>query len=223
MRNEWYDLEYQGAKAKAPPCSDSTLQTPLPQQSSSSAREEEDHWDVMEERRRRRIVFENLARGMLRYLDNSNDVTVGITELQERVEAIRYLHLASGPAGDEPKRANIFRKNLARRRKICIVSWARWEAKRKGLVDLDRRCQDTSREVKIRLHDRASERMQDQIVEDIKELVHTKTEEALQLAEKEHDFWLYQNEKEEAERLQGARKLREDGKMAWAPPRNKSE
>ena len=176
---------------------------------------------------------------MLRYLDNSNDVTVGITELQERVEAIRYLHLASGPAGDEPKRANIFRKNLARRRKICIVSWARWEAKRKGLVDLDRRCQDTSREIKmlnkrqeifqkaiegkLRLHDRASERMQGQIVEDIKELVHTKTEEALQLAVKEHDFWLYQNEKEEAERLQGARKLREDGKMAWAPPRNKSE
>ena len=39
-RNEWYDLGHYGAKAKAPPCSDSTLQTPLPQQSSSSAREE---------------------------------------------------------------------------------------------------------------------------------------------------------------------------------------
>ena len=57
-QNEWYDLEYQGAKAKAPPCPNSTLQTPLPQQSSSSAREE-DHWEVMEERRRRRIAFEN--------------------------------------------------------------------------------------------------------------------------------------------------------------------
>ena len=43
-QNEWYDLEYQGAKAKAPPCFDSTFQTPLPQQSSSSAREEEDSW-----------------------------------------------------------------------------------------------------------------------------------------------------------------------------------
>ena len=38
-QNEWYDLQYQGARAKAPPCPDSTLQTPLPQQSSSSARE----------------------------------------------------------------------------------------------------------------------------------------------------------------------------------------
>ena len=40
----------------------------------------------MEERRRRRIAFENLAKGMLRYLDNCNDVKVGSTELQERVE-----------------------------------------------------------------------------------------------------------------------------------------
>ena len=45
-QNEWYDLEYQGARAKAP-CPDSTLQTPLPQQSSSSSGEEEDHWVLM--------------------------------------------------------------------------------------------------------------------------------------------------------------------------------
>ena len=37
---------------------------------------------------------------------------------------------------------------------------------------------------------------------------HTKTEEALQLVRKEHDLWMYQNEKEEAKRLQGARKPR---------------
>ena len=85
-RHEWYELGCQGAKAKAPPCPNSTLQTPLPQQSSSSARAEEDHWEVMEERRRRRSAFENLAKGMLRYLDNCNDVKVGITELRERVE-----------------------------------------------------------------------------------------------------------------------------------------
>ena len=40
----------------------------------------------MEERRRRRIAFENLAKGSLRYLDNCNEVKVGITELQERVD-----------------------------------------------------------------------------------------------------------------------------------------
>ena len=107
------------------------------------------------------------------------------------------------------------------------------QAQRKGLVDLERRCQDISREIqmlnkrqevfqnaiegKLRVHDRASERMQGQISEEIKELVHTKTEEALQLAE------MHQNEKEEAKRLQGARKPRKDEEMASAPPRNKSE
>ena len=45
----------------------------------------------MEERRRRRIAFENLAKGMLRYLENCIDVKVGITELQERVEVLAQI------------------------------------------------------------------------------------------------------------------------------------
>ena len=61
-QNEWYDLEYQGAKSKAPPCP-STLQTRLPQQSLSSARGEEVHWDVMEDRRRGRISSRELGQG----------------------------------------------------------------------------------------------------------------------------------------------------------------
>ena len=42
-QNDWHDPYYQGARVKAPPCPDRTLQTHLPQQSSSSAREGEDH------------------------------------------------------------------------------------------------------------------------------------------------------------------------------------
>ena len=53
--------------------------------------------------------------------------------------------------------------------------------------------------------------LQDQIIEEVKEMEHTKTEEALQLVRKEHDLWMYQNEKEEA-------KPRKDEEMAWAPP-----
>ena len=89
-----------------------TLQTHLPQQSSSSAKEEEeDHRVLMEDKRRRRIAFENLAKEMLRYLDNCNDVKAGITELRERVGgavAIRYLHSASGTAGDEHRWPTVF-------------------------------------------------------------------------------------------------------------------
>ena len=40
----------------------------------------------MEDRRRRIIAFDNLAKEMLRSLHNSDDVKVGITELQERLE-----------------------------------------------------------------------------------------------------------------------------------------
>ena len=76
---------------------------------------------------------------------------------------------------------------------------------------------------RLRVQDRASERMQDQIIEDMKELAHTKTDEALQLASKEHDLWMYQNEKEEATRVQFVRKPRKDEERVWAPPRNKSD
>ena len=69
-------------------------------------------------------------------------------------------------------------------------------------------------EGKLSVQDRASETMQDRIIEEIMELVHTKTEEALQLAGEEHDLWMYQNEKE-AKRLQGVRKPRKDEEMAW--------
>ena len=71
--------------AKAAPCPERTLKTLLPQQSASSAREEEGHWVLMEDGRRRGFAFENLAKEMLRYLDNSENVKVGIPELQERL------------------------------------------------------------------------------------------------------------------------------------------
>ena len=42
--------------------------------------------------------------------------------------------------------------------------------------------------VSLRVQCRASERLQDQIIEEIKEMEHTKTEEALQLVRKDHDL-----------------------------------
>ena len=104
---------------------------------------------------------------------------------------------------------------------------------------MERRCQDLSREIqtlnnrqeifqnaiegKPRVQDRASERLQDQIIKEIKDMERTKTEEALQLARKEHDLWMYQNEKEEAKRLQGARKPGKDEEMAWGTTKKQVE
>ena len=79
-------LSVTGAMAKAPSCPDRTPKTPLLQQSSSSSRGEEGRRVLMEDRRRRGVAFENLAKEMLRYLNNSDDAKVGITELQERLD-----------------------------------------------------------------------------------------------------------------------------------------
>ena len=79
------DFEYQGVMAKAPPCSERTLKTPLPLQSSLSSREEEGQWVSVEDRRRRRAVFEETAKRMLRYREDSEDLKVGVTELQKQL------------------------------------------------------------------------------------------------------------------------------------------
>ena len=208
-RKEWCDLGYQGARAKAPPCPCSTLQTPLPQKSSSSAREEEDLWELKEDRRRRRIAFENLAKSMLRYLDNCNEVKVGITELQERVEVPEQISISTQQvarqAMNEDGQKKIFGSILERRRKIICGQLGQMGSAAERLSRLGKKVSDISREIqmlnkrqeiyqnaiegKLRGQDRASERLQDQIVEEIKDLESTKTEEALQQAEKEHDLW----------------------------------
>ena len=77
-QDEWHDIEYQGAIAKAPPCPERTLKTPLPLQSSPSSREEEGQWVAMEDSRRRSIACEKMAKRMLKFLEDSGDVKVGI-------------------------------------------------------------------------------------------------------------------------------------------------
>ena len=42
----------------------------------------------MEDRRRQSVAFENVAKEMLRYLVNSEELKVGITELQEQLEVL---------------------------------------------------------------------------------------------------------------------------------------
>ena len=181
-QNEWRDLEYQGARAKAPPCPDSTLQTPLPQQSSSSAGEEEDHWVfvltsltecghpgnftctishvmrqkkdhwVLMEDRRKQDCFRDFAKEILRYFDNSDGVKVGITELQERLEVPVQICISIqqvAPLASSENDQKMFEVFCQEEEELCVASWARWEAQRKGLVDLERRCQDISRKIQM--------------------------------------------------------------------------
>ena len=99
----------------------------------------------MEQWRRRRIASENVAKGMLRYLDSYNEVKVGTTVLQDRVEVPsqfgtsiqKVAHQAMNEDGQK-----IFEVFWQEGEELRVASWARWEAQRKGLVDFERRCQD---------------------------------------------------------------------------------
>ena len=138
----------------------------------------------MEDRRRRSVAFEKVAKRMLKYLDNSDDVTVGITELQEQQEILenRYFHSASGPASDERKRPKHFEIFRQGEEELCIALLVRWNGQLKGLVELERRCRNTRQEVqvlserqdtskstmedKVKLQSRATGRYHDQIFEE---------------------------------------------------------
>ena len=84
-QNEWHDIKYQGIMAQSPPCPERTLKTPLPQQSSSSSRDDESQWVSAEDRHRRRVALVETAKRMLRYQEDSGDLKVGVTQLQEQL------------------------------------------------------------------------------------------------------------------------------------------
>ena len=84
---------------------------------------------------------------MLRYRDNCNEVKAGITELQERVEVLAHIGTSIQQVAqqamneDGQKMFEVFWQEG----ELFVAGWARWEAQRRGLVDLERRCQDTGR------------------------------------------------------------------------------
>ena len=104
--------------------------------------------------------------------------------------------------------------------KSRIASWARWDAQLKGLVELERRCRNTMQKIqvlsgrqeifkctmedKLKLQSRAYERYHDQIFEEINEVEQKKSEEAPRTVQKKHDLWRYQDERDEARRLQSS-------------------
>ena len=85
-QHEWHDIRYQGVMAKVLPYPERILKTLMPQQSSPSSREEESQWVAVEDRRTWRVAFEETARGIFRYLEDSEDLKVSFTELQEQLE-----------------------------------------------------------------------------------------------------------------------------------------
>ena len=101
-----------------------TLKTPLTQRSSSSSRDEESQWLSAEDTRWRRVAFEEAAKRMLRYTEDSEDLKVGVTELQEQLgisEEAGILHQANCSAGNERAIANIFLKFFGKEKNMYAL------------------------------------------------------------------------------------------------------
>ena len=138
--------------ANAPLCPERALKTPLPQQSSSSSRDEGSQWISVEDRRRRRVAFEKTAKRLLGYLEDSDDVKVGVTELKEQLEISEEAGVSIKQVAQQAMNENgqkIFEHFRRGGEEVCSASWARWNAQLKGLAELEKRCQNMRQEAKV--------------------------------------------------------------------------
>ena len=104
--------------AKAPPGPERTLKTPMPQQNSPSTRDDESQWVAVEDRRRRRVAFEETAEGLLRYLDDNEDLEVNVTELQEQLGMSEEANTSTKQVAQQARNENVhFFKNFQARKR----------------------------------------------------------------------------------------------------------
>ena len=82
----------------------------------------------MEDRRRRGIAFEKLTKEMLRYLENSEKVKVGITELQERLEVPVQIGASIQQVAQQARSENgqkMFEVFWQEEGELFVASWTR--------------------------------------------------------------------------------------------------
>ena len=104
-----------------------------------------------EDKRKWHTAFEHAA-SMLKYLEDNEDVKVGLRELKEQLEmleeaSISVMQIAKQARNERGQKIfQIFRQE---ENEVYIVSSARWVTQLKRLVELERRCQDLMQEVKL--------------------------------------------------------------------------
>ena len=166
------DVNHEGTMAKAPPCPERRMRMLLPQQSSSSTREEESQWSVqertviasqekagkksrgteVEDKRKRCVAFEDAARRMQKYLEDSEDLKVGLSELKEQLEmpeAVGFSIMQIAQQARNEKGEKLFETFRREENEVYIASLARWDTQLNGLMELERRCQDLMQGVKL--------------------------------------------------------------------------
>ena len=101
---------------------------------------------------------------------------------------------------------------------VYIASVARWDTQVKGLVELERRCQDLMQEVRLpserqeaftgmvvskrNMQKEAPKKFQEKVFEEFKELEEQRTKEAQELVQKKHLLTKWEGERERARMLQ---------------------
>ena len=182
-----------------------------------------------EDKRKWFAAFEDTAKKMLKYLEDSEDLKVVLTELKEQLESpeeagISIMQIAQqARTGRDQKLIQIFRQE---ENKVYIASLARWDTQLKGLVELERRCQELMQEVKllsesqevlsclmedkIRIQSKATEKYYETVFEELR-VSEEKSKEAWVLVQKKHILIRCQSERERARMLQklgGSRAIR---------------
>ena len=160
-----------------------------------------------EDKRKWCTAYENATRKMLKYLEENEDVKVGLSELKEQLETseesgILIIQIAKQAWNERGhKLFQIFRQEED---DVYITSLARRDTQLKRLVELERRCQELMQEVNLlserqevlaclmedrsRLQSKASAKYYETIFEERRELVQKKSTEALVRAQKKRTF-----------------------------------
>ena len=103
-----------------------------------------------EDERKGCVAFEEAAKRMLKYLEDSEDLKVGLSELKEQLETpeeagFSVMQIAQQARNERGQKLfGIFRQG---ENDVYIAKLARWHTQLKGLVELERRCQDLMQEV----------------------------------------------------------------------------
>ena len=134
--------------ARNPPCPDRRMRTPPLQQSSSSTREEESQWSSqeraavasqekagkesrgteVEDKRKRCVALEDAANIMLKHLEDSEDLKVGLSELKEQLETPEEAGFSIMQIAKQSRKERgqkLFQVFRQEENEVCIASLAR--------------------------------------------------------------------------------------------------
>ena len=105
-----------------------------------------------EDKRKWFAAYEDAAKKMLKYLEDSEDLKVSLSELKEQLGSLEEAGISimqiAKQAGPE-RGQKLFHIFMQQENEVYIASLARWDTQLKGLVELESRCQDLVQEVKL--------------------------------------------------------------------------